>query len=167
MWRIRRTALSPLTETDQQTNSPPAGQDPEVRPRRFFMFGFICGDGLFSGFHHNLDEIGIFFQKVTSFLDHHPYQIGNSHPGRSRWPSLFVSVLLVSASSAFLLVGSMAFGYVTYGLSHFIIHHTRFRRRLARRWAANHHIHHYHPDTNFGVTTLLWDTLLNTRYVRP
>jgi hypothetical protein len=29
-----------------------------------------------------------------------------------------------------------------------------------------HHVHHYHPGTNFGVTTPLWDVLLGTRYVR-
>ena len=77
-----------------------------------------------------------------------------------------IFVLLMPVGYAFLLAGAMAFGYVTYGLSHFIIHHTRFRRPLARNWAAHHHIHHYHPDTNFGVTTPLWDILLFTRYVR-
>jgi sterol desaturase/sphingolipid hydroxylase (fatty acid hydroxylase superfamily) len=77
-----------------------------------------------------------------------------------------IFVLLMPVSYAFLLAGALAFGYVTYGLSHFIIHHTRFRPGLARRWAANHHIHHYHPDTNFGVTTPLWDILLATRFVR-
>jgi sterol desaturase/sphingolipid hydroxylase (fatty acid hydroxylase superfamily) len=41
----------------------------------------------------------------------------------------------------------------------------RFRRPLARRWAAAHHIHHYHPHSNFGVTTPLWDILLRTRYL--
>jgi sterol desaturase/sphingolipid hydroxylase (fatty acid hydroxylase superfamily) len=79
---------------------------------------------------------------------------------------LGVFVLMIPASYAFLLAGAIALGYVTYGLSHFTIHHTRFRRRMARRWAANHHIHHYHPDTNFGVTTPLWDIVLTTRYVR-
>ncbi len=77
-----------------------------------------------------------------------------------------VFVLLMPLSYAFLLSGTMAFGYVTYGLSHFSIHHTRFRQPLARRWAANHHIHHYHPESNFGVTTPLWDILLGTRYPR-
>ena len=78
-----------------------------------------------------------------------------------------VFFLLMPASYAFLLSGVMAFGYVTYGLSHFSIHHTRFRQPLARRWAANHLIHHYHPESNFGVTTPLWDILLGTRYVHP
>jgi sterol desaturase/sphingolipid hydroxylase (fatty acid hydroxylase superfamily) len=74
-------------------------------------------------------------------------------------------VLLVPARYAFVLSGAMAFGYVTYGLGHFSIHHIRFRNHLARRWAANHHIHHYHPDSNFGVTTPLWDILLGTRFL--
>jgi sterol desaturase/sphingolipid hydroxylase (fatty acid hydroxylase superfamily) len=76
-----------------------------------------------------------------------------------------VFVLLMPTSYAFLLSGTMAFSYVTYGLSHFSIHHTRFRQPLVRRWAANHLIHHYHPETNFGVTTPLWDILLGTRNV--
>ena len=64
-----------------------------------------------------------------------------------------------------LLMGAMAAGYAAYGLSHTAIHNLRFRYPLSRRWAAIHHIHHYHPDKNFGVTTPLWDILLGTRYV--
>jgi sterol desaturase/sphingolipid hydroxylase (fatty acid hydroxylase superfamily) len=79
---------------------------------------------------------------------------------------LGILVLLIPVGNALLLAGSIAFGYATYGLSHFIIHNVRFRRRLPQGWAANHHIHHYHPDTNFGVTSSLWDILLNSRYVR-
>ena len=80
---------------------------------------------------------------------------------------LGILCLLIPIGYAFLLIGAVAFGYVSYGLGHHMIHHCRFRHSLARRWAANHHIHHYHPDTNFGVTTPLWDILLATRYVRP
>jgi len=76
-----------------------------------------------------------------------------------------VFILLMPASYAFLLSGAMAFSYVIYGLGHFIIHHTRFRQPLARRWAAHHLIHHYHPETNFGVTTPLWDIILGTQNV--
>ena len=78
-----------------------------------------------------------------------------------------IFVLLMPRSYAFLLSGIMAFGYVTYGLSHFTIHHIRFHQTAARRWAANHLIHHYHPESNFGVTTPLWDILLGTRYLHP
>ena len=76
-----------------------------------------------------------------------------------------VFVLFVPVSAALLLTGTIAFGYVTYGLSHYTIHHHRFHRILARNWAAKHHIHHHHPDTNFGVTTHLWDLLIGTGYV--
>jgi sterol desaturase/sphingolipid hydroxylase (fatty acid hydroxylase superfamily) len=74
-----------------------------------------------------------------------------------------VFVLLMPTGYAFMLSGVMAFSYVTYGLGHFIIHHTRFHQPLARRWAAHHLIHHYHPETNFGVTTPVWDILFGTR----
>lgn len=74
--------------------------------------------------------------------------------------------LIAPAGFAFLLMGTVTFGYVLYGLSHFAIHHVRFRQPLLMRWAAYHHIHHYHPESNFGVTSPLWDILLGTRYRR-
>jgi sterol desaturase/sphingolipid hydroxylase (fatty acid hydroxylase superfamily) len=75
-------------------------------------------------------------------------------------------VLILPTAFAMLMAGAATFGYVIYGLSHFTIHHVRFKHPLLRRWAAAHHVHHYHPDSNFGVTTPLWDVLLGTRYVR-
>ncbi len=75
-------------------------------------------------------------------------------------------VWLMPLGFALLLAGSITLGYITYGLSHFIIHHVRFKQPLLRRWAGAHHVHHYHPETNFGVTTLLWDIVFGTRYVR-
>jgi len=75
-------------------------------------------------------------------------------------------VLIVPTGFALLMMGSVTFGYIAYGLSHFTIHHVRFNNPLLRRWAGAHHVHHYHPDSNFGVTTPLWDVLLGTRYVR-
>ncbi|HUW54861.1 MAG TPA: sterol desaturase family protein [Rhodanobacter sp.] len=75
-------------------------------------------------------------------------------------------MLVASSGFALLMMGSVTFGYIAYGLSHFIIHHVRFRHPLLLRWAGAHHVHHYHPDTNFGVTTPLWDIVLGTQYVR-
>jgi sterol desaturase/sphingolipid hydroxylase (fatty acid hydroxylase superfamily) len=76
-----------------------------------------------------------------------------------------LGALLLPVDDVLLLASGIAFGYVAYGLSHFVIHHKRFRPGLARKWAASHHIHHHHPDCNFGVTTPLWDIVLGTRYV--
>lgn len=76
--------------------------------------------------------------------------------------ALFATIL--PATFALLLSGGLAVGYALYGLSHCAIHGVRFRYPPARRWAANHHIHHRHSDKNFGVTTPLWDIVLKTRY---
>ena len=82
-----------------------------------------------------------------------------------------VALALVGVLSAFLpatvallFTGGMAAGYAAYGLTHSTFHNVRFRHALARRWAAAHHIHHFHPGSNFGVTTPLWDIVLRTRY---
>jgi len=75
-----------------------------------------------------------------------------------------VLALVLPTSYALLLSGGLAAGYAAYGLSHALIHSVRFRHSLPRRWAAAHHIHHHHPNANFGVTTPLWDILLGTRY---
>ncbi len=75
-------------------------------------------------------------------------------------------MLIMPTGFALLMAGAITFGYIIYGLSHFIIHHVRFKHPWLRRWAGAHHVHHYHPDSNFGLTTPLWDVLLGTRYVR-
>ena len=75
-------------------------------------------------------------------------------------------LLFMPVKYAFLLTGIICLSYVTYGLSHFTIHHHRFHDVLARNWAANHHIHHHHVNTNFGVTTPLCDIVFGTRYRR-
>ena len=43
---------------------------------------------------------------------------------------LGAAVLIMPKGYAFLLIGTMAFGYTLYGVGHFIIHHVRFRRDL-------------------------------------
>jgi sterol desaturase/sphingolipid hydroxylase (fatty acid hydroxylase superfamily) len=50
-------------------------------------------------------------------------------------------------------------------MSHILIHSRQFRHAGLRRWAGGHHIHHHHPDSNFGVTSPFWDVVLGTRYV--
>lgn len=78
---------------------------------------------------------------------------------------LGISSLLLPWSVSLLLIGAMMFGYILYGSCHFIIHHYRFKSRILQTWAAYHHVHHVHPDKNFGVTSPLWDKLLGTFYM--
>jgi len=72
---------------------------------------------------------------------------------------------LISTTPGLWLAGGVAAGYAAYGLTHTAFHAMRFRQNWCRRWAAAHHIHHYHAGSNFGVTSPLWDFLLQTRYV--
>lgn len=74
--------------------------------------------------------------------------------------------LATAEEFALLFTGGFAGGYAAYGLTHTLIHRVRFRSRLVRRWARAHHVHHYHPDSNFGVTTPFWDFVMSTRYDR-
>ncbi len=73
--------------------------------------------------------------------------------------------VLVASTTGLMFAAAFAGGYALYGLSHSQIHARRFRSRAVRRWAGSHHVHHYHPDANFGVTTPLWDIVFGTRFV--
>jgi sterol desaturase/sphingolipid hydroxylase (fatty acid hydroxylase superfamily) len=85
-------------------------------------------------------------------------------------PPLFLLALvallsmMLALDHALLVSGGIASGYFVYGQCHAWIHRSRFRHPWMRRWAASHHVHHHHPDRNFGVTSPLWDLVLGTRY---
>lgn len=74
--------------------------------------------------------------------------------------------LAMPVAYALLLAGTIATGCAAYGASHLSMHVFHSKHPWWRRWAGYHAIHHHHPDTNFGVTTGLWDVLLGTRYQR-
>ncbi|HXZ53206.1 MAG TPA: sterol desaturase family protein [Burkholderiales bacterium] len=121
---------------------------------------------------------------VHRWVFHGPLQtFARGHAAHHREPRgydalpFFVPALVLAAviglcvpwagpGDAYVLASGIAFGYVAYGICHFVIHRRRFRHPLLRGWAARHHIHHHHPGRNFGVTSALWDALLGTRYVR-
>jgi len=63
------------------------------------------------------------------------------------------------------LAGLLA-GFVFYGIFHHVHHHFHFKNRQYRRLRAHHFIHHQYPDTNFGVTSRLWDHVFGTTYRR-
>lgn len=75
-------------------------------------------------------------------------------------------MLALPRAYALLLAGGVAIGYAIYGSAHVVVHVHRFQGRLLRHWQSFHDIHHHHPETNFGVTTGLWDVMLGTRF-RP
>lgn len=117
----------------------------------------------------------MFHTRVPLFAEghrmHHQQPLGYDSlpfflPGAVLLSLTGVAIMLLPMGFALMMMGAVTFGYIAYGLSHFTIHHVRFKQPLLRRWAASHHVHHYHPDSNFGLTTPLWDVLLGTRYQR-
>ena len=135
-----------------------------------------CALGLFAfSFIEYFFHRWMFHTRVPLFAQGH--RMHHAHPlGYDSLPFFLPGLVLLLLTGTFmaimpdgtalLLAGSITAGYIAYGLSHFIIHHVRFKHPLLRRWAGAHHVHHYHPDSNFGLTTPLWDIVLGTRYVR-
>lgn len=135
-----------------------------------FCMGLLVFSWVEYGFHRWLMH-GSFPLLEPGHRKHHQNPSGNDSmpfflPPMLLLVLLSVFLLLLPTADALLLAGGLACGYAAYGLSHAVIHVRRFNRPLGRRWAAMHHIHHHHPDANFGVTTPLWDIVLHTRYVR-
>lgn len=136
----------------------------------------ICAVGLFAfSFIEYFFHRWMFHTRVPLFAQghrmHHERPLGYDSlpfflPGVVLLLLTGVFMAIMPDGAALLLAGSITFGYIAYGLSHFIIHHVRFKHPLLRRWAGLHHVHHYHPESNFGLTTPLWDIVLGTRYVR-
>ena len=141
-----------------------------------WMVLLVCVMGLFAfSFIEYFFHRWMFHTRIPLFEQGH--HMHHERPlGYDSLPFFLPAVVLLTATGvlmaimpdgyALLLAGSITFGYIVYGLAHFIIHHVRFKSPLLRRWAGAHHVHHYHPEANFGVTTPLWDILLGTRYVR-
>lgn len=90
--------------------------------------------------------------------------ISSAVVGLALWP---VAVALLGAGlSGFFLFGFFGW-YFVYATLHHVEHHSAINhlpwRWLQRRWAM-HTVHHRRADTNFGVTTSLWDRLFGTHY---
>ncbi len=64
------------------------------------------------------------------------------------------------------LAGWLA-GFVWYSIVHHVQHHNPWRNAWMRRLNAFHRIHHHFPNTNYGVTMMMWDTVFGTRFRPP
>lgn len=66
-----------------------------------------------------------------------------------------------------LMIGFTA-GYLVYDLSHYALHHARFRNGWLYRLKRHHMRHHYaDPSRGFGVSSPLWDHVFGSAERRP
>ncbi|MBK9294764.1 MAG: sterol desaturase family protein [Oligoflexia bacterium] len=56
-------------------------------------------------------------------------------------------------------------GYLCYDMTHFAIHHFNFKSKWFI-WVRNHHYQHHYDDCakNFGVSSPIWDYIMQSRY---
>lgn len=73
---------------------------------------------------------------------------------------------LVDPGALGILAGTCWAGYIAYCLVHHGTHHWRMPAGYGRRLKKLHQLHHLYPDTNWGVTTPLWDRVFGT-YLAP
>jgi len=56
-------------------------------------------------------------------------------------------------------------GYLIYDMTHYAIHHYGFKSQYWLRLKVNHMKHHYQqPDRGYGVSSILWDIIFNSKF---
>lgn len=78
---------------------------------------------------------------------------------------VFANFLHLRGFSAF-LAGWFG-GYILYGFTHHSLHHYKLPFAWYRHMQSEHRIHHALPDSNYGVTTRLWDKVFRTEFRKP
>lgn len=88
-------------------------------------------------------------------------------------PAVSISLFLVFGVLFYGLLGSrwvwafhagFTFGYMTYDLTHYYVHHYRPKTEYGRRLRKHHMLHHFRDDTvRFGVSSMVWDVVFGTK----
>ena len=59
-------------------------------------------------------------------------------------------------------------GYLIYDMSHYAFHHLTFQNPLLKKLKQHHMHHHYkEPDRGYGVSSVLWDKILDSDFKKP
>lgn len=76
---------------------------------------------------------------------------------------LFRSVLPATWLPEFF--ASFLIGYLIYDMFHYAFHHGTFQNPILKKLKNHHMKHHYNePDKGYGVSSALWDKILNTDF---
>ena len=70
--------------------------------------------------------------------------------------------LLLPASSFWSILNGFTCGYLSYDYLHWWMHHRKFKLRYLLSLQRHHALHHFNPDKNFGVSTMIWDKIFKT-----
>lgn len=88
-------------------------------------------------------------------------------------PAVSISLFVVFGALFYGLLGphwvwafhaGFTFGYLTYDMTHYYVHHYRPRTEYGRRLRKHHMLHHFRDDTvRFGVSSMVWDFVFGTK----
>ncbi len=108
---------------------------------------------IFHGVHHDFpnDRLRLVMPPSVSI----PLALGFYFLFRIALPASW----LPSFFAAFLI------GYLIYDMSHYAFHHLTFQNSLLKKLKQHHMRHHYHePDKGYGVSSVLWDKILDSDF---
>ncbi|MBS1487517.1 MAG: sterol desaturase family protein [Bacteroidetes bacterium] len=108
---------------------------------------------IFHGVHHDFpnDRLRLVLPPSVSI----PLATGFYFLFKSILPALW----LPSFFAAFLL------GYLAYDMAHYAFHHVNIQNPFLKKLRQHHMRHHYtEPNKGFGVSSVLWDKILNTGF---
>jgi len=114
-----------------------------------------------------------FLKKVTYTLhgNHHEYPRDRQRLFMPPLPSIVISSIiftvfyLIAGNYAFIWFPGFILGYLTYASMHYAIHAFPPPFKWMKPLWRNHHLHHYKDEEKgFGVSSLLWDWIFNTRF---
>ncbi|MFC6102164.1 sterol desaturase family protein [Olivibacter domesticus] len=114
-----------------------------------------------------------FLKKVTYTLhgNHHEYPRDRQRLFMPPLPSIIISSIifavfyLIAGNYAFIWFPGFILGYLMYASMHYAIHAFPPPFKWMKPLWRNHHLHHYKDEEKgFGVSSLLWDWIFNTRF---
>lgn len=73
--------------------------------------------------------------------------------------------LLLGAKLFYLFFGAYLIGYVQYEMTHYAVHHLKFKNKIFKFIKRHHLLHHHNSDYSekkFGVSSPIWDYVFRT-----
>jgi sterol desaturase/sphingolipid hydroxylase (fatty acid hydroxylase superfamily) len=77
----------------------------------------------------------------------------------------FLFSIILAPTFLFAFFGGFLLGYLTYDMMHYAMHHHNFKNPLLKKIKQHHMLHHYQdPTKGYGVSSSLWDIILNSGF---
>lgn len=77
----------------------------------------------------------------------------------------FLFSLFLAKVNLYAFFPGFILGYLAYDMTHYAIHHANFKTSFWKRIKQHHMLHHYDdPTKGYGVSSVLWDKILDSDF---